>query len=150
MIIRDLFAERVRKSPDSVAVVFEDKKATWQEIDSLSNRLAHGIRTLGINKGDRVAGLLENSIEFIVSYLALIKSGVVFVPMNYQSREFQLEYMLNHSESKIIICDERLEHFKVPAHVRFIDGLPRNPGGKVLKRELKKKYFAENQTGQNS
>jgi acyl-CoA synthetase (AMP-forming)/AMP-acid ligase II len=107
MLIRGLFREQVEKTTDSVAVVFNGKEATWREIDSLSNRLAQGILNLGIGKGDRVAGVLTNSLEFIVTYLALFKSGVVFVPLNYQSRGPHLQYTLNHSESRVLICDDQ-------------------------------------------
>jgi len=72
----------------------------------LSNRFAQGIKELGIRKGDRVAALLTNSPEFLVTYLALLKSGVVFVPLNFQSTGSHIEYVVNHSESKILLCDD--------------------------------------------
>ena len=72
----------------------------------MSNRFAQGIKELGIRKGDRVAALLTNSPEFLVTYLALLKSGVVFVPLNFQSTGSHIEYVVNHSESKILLCDD--------------------------------------------
>lgn len=87
-------------------MVFRGKETTWREIDSLSNRFAQGIKELGIRKGDRVAALLTNSPEFLVTYLALLKSGVVFVPLNFQSTGSHIEYVVNHSESKILLCDD--------------------------------------------
>lgn len=87
-------------------MVFRGRETTWREIDSLSNRFAQGIKELGIRKGDRVAALLTNSPEFLVTYLALLKSGVVFVPLNFQSTGSHIEYVVNHSESKILLCDD--------------------------------------------
>lgn len=87
-------------------MVFRGRETTWREIDSLSNRFAQGIKELGIRKGDRVAALLTNSPEFLVTYLALLKTGVVFVPLNFQSTGSHIEYVVNHSESKILLCDD--------------------------------------------
>jgi acyl-CoA synthetase (AMP-forming)/AMP-acid ligase II len=106
MLVRDLFKEQVLKAPDEVALVFKEKETTWREIDSLSNRFAHGMLGLGIKKGDRVAALLTNSLEFIVTYLAILKSGGIFVPLNFQLTASSIEYALNHSKSKILVCDD--------------------------------------------
>ena len=106
MLIRDLFKGQAAKTPDAVALVFKGKETTCQEIDSLSNRFAQGMLGLGIKKGDRVAALLTNSLEFIVTYLALLKSGGVFVPLNFQLTASNIKYALNHSESKILVCDD--------------------------------------------
>ena len=107
MLIRDLFEEQVARTPDASALILEEKETSWREIDSLSNRLSQGILELGIKKGDRVAGILTNSLEFIVTYLALLKNGVVFVPLNFQSKASHIEYTVNHSESRILLCDDQ-------------------------------------------
>ena len=106
MLIRDLFKGQAAKTPDAVALVFQGKETTWREIDSLSNRFAQGMREMGVEKGDRVAALLTNSLEFIVTYLALLKIGGIFVPLNFQLTASNIEYALNHSESKILVCDD--------------------------------------------
>jgi len=77
MIIRELFREQVKKTPDDTAVIFREKETTFLELDSLSNRFANGILSLGIKKGERVAGIITNSLEFIVTYLALLKCGCI-------------------------------------------------------------------------
>ncbi len=106
MLVRDLFKGQAAKTPDAAALVFKEKETTWQEIDSLSNRFAQGMLEMGIKKGDRVAAILTNSLEFIVTYLALLKSGGVFVPLNFQLTASNIEYALKHSESKILVCDD--------------------------------------------
>ena len=108
MLIRDLFKEQVAKTPEATALIFKEKETTWREIDSLSNRFAGGIKELGIQKGSRVAALLTNSPEFLATYLAFLKTGVVFVPLNFQLTGSHIEYVLNHSESKILLCDDAL------------------------------------------
>ena len=84
MLIRDLFREQVSKTPNKTVLVFKAKEITMKEMDSLSNRFAQGLMELGIKKGDRVAAILTNSLEFIVTYLALLKNGGVFVPFIIQ------------------------------------------------------------------
>ena len=106
MLVTDLFKEQAAKTPDAVALVFKERETTWREMDFLSNRFAQGMLGLGMKKGDRVAALLTNSLEFIVTYLALLKSGGIFVPLNFQLTASSIEYALNHSESEILVCDD--------------------------------------------
>ena len=106
MLIRDLFKEQLSKTPDETVLVFKEKEITLKEMDSLSNQFAQGLMELGIKKGDRVAAILTNSLEFIVTYLALLKNGGVFVPLNFQLTGSHIEYTLNHSESKILVCHD--------------------------------------------
>ena len=66
MLIRDLFKKQVKKTPDAAALIYKEKETHWREIDSLSNRFAQGILNLGFRKGDRLAGILNSPVEFIV------------------------------------------------------------------------------------
>jgi long-chain acyl-CoA synthetase len=116
MLIRDQFKKQVKKTPDGAALVYKDKETTWREIDSLSNRFAQGILNLGFRKGDRLAGILNSPVEFLVTYMALAKCGIVFVPLNYQSKGPHFEYMLNHSESRGVVCDAQF--FPVVKEIR--------------------------------
>ena len=105
MLFRDLFKKQVSKTPDAIGLVFKEKETSWRELDSLSNRFAQAITDLGIKKGDRVSAILKNSLEFTVAYLGLLKSGGVFVPLNFQLNAPNIKYALNHSESKVLLCD---------------------------------------------
>jgi len=108
MLVRDLFKKQVSKTPAAIAVVCKGKEMSWRELDSLSNRFAGAITGLGIEKGDRVSAICKNSLEFITAYLAMLKSGCVFVPLNYQLNAHSIKYALNHSESKVLLCDHDL------------------------------------------
>jgi acyl-CoA synthetase (AMP-forming)/AMP-acid ligase II len=108
MLLRDLFKKQVSKTPDGISLVFKEKETSWRELDSLSNRFAQAITDLGIKKGDRVSAILKNSLEFTIAYLGLLKSGRVFVPLNFQLNAPHIKYALNHSESKVLLCDEDL------------------------------------------
>lgn len=107
MVIKELFREQVKRTPNHTAIIYREKETTFLELDSLSNRFANGILSLGIKKGERVAGIISNSLEFVVTYLALLKCGVVFVPLNFQSKASHIRYTVNHSESRAIVCDNQ-------------------------------------------
>ena len=85
----DLFDLSLKLRRDAVALEFKGNEYTFGEMDSRSNRLAHFLAGKGFIKGDRLCVYLVNSIEMIDIYLACVKLGVIFVPINilYRDRE---------------------------------------------------------------
>jgi long-chain acyl-CoA synthetase len=106
MLIKDLLNQQSARTPDATALIFKENETTWREIDSLSNRFAQGLMELGLRKGDRVAAVLNNCLEFVVTYLALLKNGGIFVPLNFQLTAPHIKYIVHHSESKFLICND--------------------------------------------
>ncbi|MFC4322213.1 acyl-CoA synthetase MbcS [Litchfieldia salsa] len=95
-------------SDQKLALIWEDesgeqKSVTYAELIKKSNQLANGLRTLGIEKGDRVVVMTTRLIESYVIYLACLKAGVVISPSSELLRSKDLVYRLNHSEAKAII-----------------------------------------------
>ncbi|MFC1938022.1 long-chain fatty acid--CoA ligase, partial [Chloroflexota bacterium] len=76
------------------------------ELDSLSDRLAAGLKDLGITKGDRVVLSLPNTPEFIISYYGIMKAGAIVVSANPLFKEFELEFQLKDSGANTIIANE--------------------------------------------
>lgn len=74
--LSDRFKETVRKYPNKVAIVFEDRQLTFRELDELSNRIANVLRAHGLHHGDAAAVFMENSLEYLPVFLALCKLGV--------------------------------------------------------------------------
>lgn len=101
--IVDLFEEQVEKTPDNVAVVFEDKKLTYRELNEKSNSLANIIISNGINIEDTVAILLDKSIEMVISILAILKSGASYLPIDVDYPFSRIDYMLKNSSTKLIL-----------------------------------------------
>ena len=93
--------------PDKAAIVFEDKKYTFSQLNERANRLAHGLEELGIRKGDRVAMLQVNSNQCVEAYFATAKLGAIYVPLNFRAKGDELAYMLNSSESTVLFAGER-------------------------------------------
>ncbi|MCP4690334.1 MAG: AMP-binding protein, partial [Desulfobacterales bacterium] len=95
-----------KKYPDTVALKDRDRGYTYPEANVRVNRLAHGLLSLGLKKGDRVAVLLENSIEIIEVYLATAKTGVVIVPINFRLLGKDIEYIVNNSDAAAFIVHD--------------------------------------------
>lgn len=80
--IFQLLEQRAREIPGAPALVFQDRMVTFGEFHSRSNRLAHFLRALGMNTGDRVAVCMERSLELIISLVAIMKAGAAYVPLD--------------------------------------------------------------------
>lgn len=108
----DIFRRRARSTPDRIAIVEtrngEKVRLNYKELNDQLNRFARGIRGLGLQKGDRVAGLCLNSYEYVIAGLGLAKGGFVWVPLNPGVSPKDLAWMINDSNAQVLIVDEQL------------------------------------------
>jgi len=88
--------------PDKPAVIDEDKTLSWGQIDRGSNQVANGLNALGIGRGDSVAILMGNCVEYAEIMFGILKAGAVIVPLNLAVSEDGLVTMLNDSATKAI------------------------------------------------
>lgn len=94
MVIK-LFRETVKMYPNKVAVIFEDQKFTYKELDEVSNRIANMLRTsTALQRGDTVAMVMENCPEFVMVALALFKIGVTGAFINHNLRGDSLAHCI--------------------------------------------------------
>ena len=93
--------------PDKEAIIFEDKRYTFSQLNDRANRLANGLLKLGIQKGDRVALLAVNCNQCVETYFAVAKTGGIYVPLNFRAIGNELTYMLNSSEAVALFVGER-------------------------------------------
>ena len=114
--IHQLFEEQVKKTPDNIALIFQDQTLTYSELNKKANQLAHYIRLTykDINsndlKGDTlIALLLDRSIEMIVAILAVLKSGAAYVPILPEFPKQRIDYILKDTKAQILISQA---HFK--------------------------------------
>lgn len=99
-----LFQDQVRKTPDNIALVFEEKNITYQELDKLSDRLAACLRDKFEVKAGDIAGLyLDRSEWVIIAMLGVLKSGGAFVPIDPELPDRRKQYYIKNSRCKIII-----------------------------------------------
>jgi len=99
-------------SPDKIAFKeYEtDKTLTFGELDRLANRLAHRFAMeYGIKKGDRVAVLAENCLEYIVLFCTAQKTGCILVPLNYRLSSAEIDYLLRDAKPKLVIGESKFQ-----------------------------------------
>jgi acyl-CoA synthetase (AMP-forming)/AMP-acid ligase II len=95
-----------KKLPDAVALKDRNRALTYAEANRRVNRLAHSLLSLGLEKGDKVAVVLENSIEIVEVYLATAKTGLVIVPINFRLVGAEVEYIVNNSDARAIVVHD--------------------------------------------
>jgi amino acid adenylation domain-containing protein len=91
--IHELFEQQVEKTPDAVAVVFEDANLSYRELNRRANQLAHYLRGLGVGPDERVGMCAERSLEIVVGLLAVLKAGGAYVPLDPAYPAERLQYM---------------------------------------------------------
>lgn len=104
MRLHDFFDYQVREHPDAEFAVMGDHRLSYGEAAGQINRLANAFSSAGLQKGDRVAVLSKNSLEYAILYYAASKAGVVPVPMNYRLAPSEWVYIINDSGARILVA----------------------------------------------
>jgi long-chain acyl-CoA synthetase len=105
MNIGSLFSRHARYRPNHLAFVFENQRLTWRELNQSINRLANALLGLGIQKGDKVATLLPNSLELYETLWAVAKIGAVVVPLSALLLEEAMKSLLQDSDTVLLITN---------------------------------------------
>src|SRR5699024_9503426 len=93
----DLLTRTAARYPDKQAFLFQERKVTYEQLANLVNQTAHGMLEVGIQKGNRLALLSKNSLDFVISIFAAAKIGAVTIPINYMLTKKDIAYILNHA-----------------------------------------------------
>jgi amino acid adenylation domain-containing protein len=101
--ITDLFEEQVTKTPDAIAVLFEEQQLSYRELDERSNQLAHWLVSKGIGKESLVPICIERGTEMIIGLLAVLKAGAAYVPVDPEYPEDRIRYMLEDTGATILL-----------------------------------------------
>ena len=105
----DMFQEQAEKSPDKIAVVFEETQLTYRELNEQANRIAHFLTDeYQIQPDDRVGLLLERSEWMITGILGVLKAGGAYVPMDPGYPEERIQHMIGDSGCKATLSDRKL------------------------------------------
>jgi long-chain acyl-CoA synthetase len=94
--------------PYNEALIFEDKRFTYQEIDDLISKMAHFVQEKGIKKGDRVLLICQNSPEFVISYLGIIRAGATVIPLNITLTPEEIKYIIKDAQAKLVVVHEKI------------------------------------------
>lgn len=108
--IHQLFEAQVDKTPDAIALMYEDQKLTYQALNTKANRVAHYLRSQGIgNQPDMLVGVgMASSFEIIVAILAILKVGAAYVPFAEKIPEARLLHMINDTQITVLLTQEKL------------------------------------------
>lgn len=96
----------IKYYPHKTAVVDEDKRFTYREFGERVDRLSRALNKAGIRQGDHVAVMLPNTHYMLESFYGICQLGAVMVPLNYRLAAEDLNYIINHSDAKMLIVDE--------------------------------------------
>ena len=113
--IVDLFEEQVAKSPEAIAVVFEDKQLTYKELNSKANQLAYHLQTLGIKPEVLIGICVERSLEMVIGLLGVLKAGGAYLPLDPNYPKSRLDFMLEDAQISILLTQKKLVE-KLPVH----------------------------------
>ncbi|WP_080497089.1 non-ribosomal peptide synthetase [Bacillus wiedmannii] len=102
-IIHALVEKRASITPDEIALVFQDEKMSYGELNGRANQLAHRLREYGISRNKIVGVMAERSIDIVVAILGVLKAGGAYLPIDPDYPEERIKYMLKDSEAKLLL-----------------------------------------------
>ncbi len=103
----ELIENQVDRSPDSIAVRFEDADLTYLELDRRASQLARHLASLNVGPGKRVAVALDRSLELMVALVAILKAGGAYVPLDPSYPEERLAFMLEDSQVTVLLSQKK-------------------------------------------
>lgn len=106
--VPETLARTAQKYPEREAIVYPRKDVRWtyREFDNRVTQFANALQSSGVERGDRVSLILYNSAEFAVAVFGLLRAGAVFNPINYRLAAGEVAYILNDSESEVLLFEE--------------------------------------------
>ena len=103
MDLSQLLEEAAKNFANRTVLISEGLRVNYDQLNRRVNSIAHLLREFGVIKGDKVALMLPNIPEFVYCYFAAIKLGAVAVPLNTSATSHELMYLLDNSESKVLM-----------------------------------------------
>lgn len=107
MLVNEFLSNSACRFPDKVALICGEERWTYTQMDGMTNRLAHALRDLGVERGDRVVIYLPNSVEAVTGIFGTLKADGVFVVVNPTTKRDKLAYILNNCRATAFLCPAR-------------------------------------------
>jgi amino acid adenylation domain-containing protein len=118
--LHDLVAEWVIRTPEAVAVVFEESRLTYRELDSRAGLLAAHLRGLGVGPDVFVVVAMERSLDFIVALFAILKAGGAFMPVDPGYPQERIAWLLADSGAPVLVSETRFLERLPPSQARTV------------------------------
>jgi amino acid adenylation domain-containing protein len=106
--IHELFARQAEKSPDSIALIFDDEQLTYRELQERANRLANYLRSLGVGAETVVGIMMERSTQMLVGMLGILQAGGAYLPLDPELPHERLSFMLEDAHARILLTEQSL------------------------------------------
>ena len=107
MLVNDFLQHSAEQFPDKIALICNSQRLTYAQVEEQANRAANGLLALGMQRGDRVAIWLPNSVETVIAIFAILKAGATFTVINPTTKPGKLAYVLNNCAAKGLFAPER-------------------------------------------
>ncbi|PWC34824.1 AMP-binding protein [Azospirillum sp. TSO22-1] len=114
-LVHHLLAEAARRDPHKAALIAGSTRRTFAELDADSDAVACALRRQGVTRGDRVAIMLENSVEYVTAFFGAMKAGAVYVPVNPSTKADKLAWILNDCGVRALVAPTALTRTVLPA-----------------------------------
>jgi amino acid adenylation domain-containing protein len=106
--LHNLIEEQVKKTPLSIAVIYENQQLTYQELNQRSNQLAHFLRSLGVGPDVPVGICVERSLEMVVGLLGILKAGGAYLPIDPAYPPERQTYMLDNAQVPVLLTQDKM------------------------------------------
>ncbi|MGV0103005.1 amino acid adenylation domain-containing protein [Nostoc sp. DSM 114160] len=118
--IHQLFEAQVNKTPSNIAVIFENQKLTYQELNDQANQLAHYLQKLGVKPEVIVGVCMKRSPEMLIALLAILKAGGAYVPLDPAYPQERLAFMVEDSQTKVLLTQSHLVELFAKSNVHIV------------------------------
>ena len=106
--VHELFEAQVERTPDAVAVVFDEQQMTYADLNRDANRLGHYLQRLGVGPGTLVGICVKRSLRMMVALLGILKAGGAYVPLDPTYPNERLGFMLEDTRAPVLLTQQRL------------------------------------------
>ncbi|MBN3990706.1 MAG: amino acid adenylation domain-containing protein [Nostoc sp. NMS2] len=155
--IHELFEQQVEHTPDAIALIFENQKLTYRELNQRANKIAHSLKTLDVKPDVLVGICMERSLEMVIGILAIIKAGGAYVPLDPTYPKERLAFMLADAQVSVLLVQPHLVQ-ELPPHQaqvvcinsdsqEFAAYSPENPTSEVTAKNLAYVIYTSGSTG---
>ncbi|MFC2072541.1 class I adenylate-forming enzyme family protein [Chloroflexota bacterium] len=114
-----MLEEAAGRYKEKTAIVFGDRRLSYTDLDEASNKVANALIKMGVNKGDRIAMLLSNSPEFVITYFGIVKTGAIAVPLDTQYKVYELASIFDSALPKVLVTESPTLETLIPILSRF-------------------------------
>jgi amino acid adenylation domain-containing protein len=106
----DLFVEQAARTPDATALVFEEQRMSYRELDEKSNQLARYLQAQGVGRESLVPLCMERSMDMVLGLLGILKAGGAYVPIDPSYPPTRIAFVINDIQAKIFLSNTSIRH----------------------------------------